>query len=540
MAFFLGSQVMQRFTRLFLALDQSHKTTVKVQALVDFFAAASAKDKLWCIALLAGKRPKKALRSSDIRAWTAEASGLPLWLFEETYHIVGDLAETVAKVLPPASRQEHRSLSQWMEFILSLRSLPREAQKPLVLEAWDSLDVWSRFVFNKLMMGAYRMGVSQKLTVRALAQHTGKAEAELAHRLMGNWDPQHISYQALILEKKRADDLSKPYPFFLAHQLDEGPEALGAESQWLAEYKWDGIRGQLIVREGQHFLWSRGEELITDRFPEFASLAGLLPSGTVIDGEILAFKHGQILPFQVLQTRIGRKNVGKKTLENAPAVLRAYDLLEWEGQDLRALPQAERRAKLEALLAPLKPQLPLQLSTLVAFTDWSDLHQLRQEARNQKSEGLMLKRKDAPYGVGRKKGDWWKWKVDPLTLDAVLIYAMRGHGRRANLYTDYTFAVWDGEALVPFTKAYSGLTDAEFREVDRFVKKNTLERFGPVRSVKPELVFEIAFEGIQSSSRHKSGVALRFPRMKRWRKDKPATEASSLVDLQAMLNAYAS
>ena len=347
------------------------------------------------------------------------------------------------------------------------------------------------------------------------------------------------SFEELILQEDGTGNLSRPYPFYLAYQLEDLAE-LGKPVDWIAERKWDGIRGQLIVRDGQYFLWSRGEELINDKFPEFQPVPGLIPDGTVIDGEILAFRNESILPFQNLQTRIGRKNISKKLLQEAPVVLRAYDMLEWQGKDIRQHSQAQRRQLLENMFYSLPENSVLQLSRTLDFRSWEELAEIRESSREYQCEGLMLKHKAGQYQVGRKKGDWWKWKVDPLTIDAVLIYAMRGHGRRANLYTDYTFAVWRGHELVPFTKAYSGLTDAEFRQVDHFVKRNTLERFGPVRSVKPELVFELAFEGIQKSSRHKSGVALRFPRMKRWRKDKPAAEANSHEDLLKMLQLYGS
>lgn len=531
---------MQAFTELFLSIDQTNKTTKKVEALTRFFEKASDVDKVWVIALLSGKRPKRAVRSVDLRAWTAELSGLPLWLFEETYHIVGDLAETIAKTLPPSHDPSDHSLSYWMDFILELRELELEARKEKVLWAWSKLDEWERFVFNKMMMGGFRMGVSQKLTLRGLAAYTGKDEAELAHRLMGKWDPQKTTFKNLILEKKAADDLSRPYPFYLAYQIEGEPEELGATKHWQAEPKWDGIRGQLIVRGGKFYLWSRGEELISEKFPEFQIAPELLPDGTVLDGELLAYRDGQTLGFQELQPRIGRKKLSKKILKEAPVILRAYDILEAEGEDLRERTQAERRKKLEGLFKRIPANELLQISPILEFQSWDDLRKIRENSRENGHEGIMLKRKDGHYRVGRKKGDWWKWKVDPLSIDAVLIYAMRGHGRRANLYTDYTFAVWDGDQLVPFTKAYSGLSDAEFREVDRFVKKNTLERFGPVRSVKPELVFEIAFEGIQASKRHKSGIALRFPRMKRWRKDKSAEEANRLSELKGLLQLYPS
>jgi len=529
---------MKQFAALFRRLDETNKTNTKVQALTYYFSLASPSDKIWTIALLSGKRPKRSVRSTDLKEWCAEIAELPYWLFEESYHIVGDLGETIAKLLPPPKAESDHSLTHWMDYIIKMGEMELADRKQKVLEAWNQLDEFERFVFNKLMMGGFRIGLSQKLMIRALSQHTGKGENELAHRIMGNWNPLEADFNSLIIEERKADDLSRPYPFYLAYQLDGEPEDIGEPSDWFAEYKWDGIRGQLIVRGDEHYLWSRGEELITDKFPEFDQVAELLPNGTVLDGEILPFKDGKILGFQELQTRVGRKNVSKKILEKAPVVIRVYDLLEWEGKDIRDKPQEERRKFLTELFQSLPPNPILQLSDLVEFKSWHELAEIRKTSREVSSEGIMLKNKKGTYQVGRKKGDWWKWKVDPLTIDAVLIYAMRGHGRRANLYTDYTFAVWKGEELVPFTKAYSGLTDKEFREVDRFVKQNTVDRFGPVRSVTPELVFEIAFEGIQKSSRHKSGVALRFPRMKRWRKDKPKNEANTLEDLHEILSQY--
>ena len=373
--------------------------------------------------------------------------------------------------------------------------------------------------------------------MKALANYLERDENVMAHRLMGNWDTETITFDELLREENAEDDASKPYPFYLAYQVEGEVSDLGNPTEWQAEWKWDGIRGQLIVRNDELFVWSRGEELVTDKYPEYAPLAYALPNGTVIDGEILAYANGQPLNFNVLQTRIGRKSVGKKLLAEAPVVIMAYDLLEYEGKDIRQKPLKERRKLLEKLVENC-PEDVLKISPTIAFSSWEELTQIRTTSRDQRAEGVMIKHKNSDYKVGRKRGDWWKWKVDPLTIDAVMIYAMRGHGRRANLYTDYTFAVWNDEELVPFTKAYSGLTDAEFRRVDAFVKKNTIDRFGPVRSVKPELVFEIAFEGIAASSRHKSGIALRFPRMKRWREDKPANEANSLDDLKELLKHY--
>lgn len=530
---------MRRFAELFLALDQTTKTNAKVAALAAYFETSPDDDKLWTIALLSGRRPRRAITATSLREWAADEAGIPLWLFEESYSIVGDLAETIALVLPDGTGGSNLSLSEWVAKIISLKDAPDDNRRDQIIAAWRQLSSTERFLFNKLITGGFRIGVSQKLMTRALSQATGIEEASLAHRIMGDWTPQTTDFDSLILSEDVNADLSKPYPFYLAHALDGAPSELGAPGDWYAEHKWDGIRGQLIIRGGNYFLWSRGEELISDRFPEFAAAPDFLPDGTVLDGEVLTWMDGRPLPFQTLQTRIGRKAVSKQMLEKAPVVLKAYDLLEWEGTDIREAPYTDRRAKLEALVGGLPEQVPVILSPTVPFKAWEELAKPRETARDIGSEGLMLKRKASPYLVGRKKGDWWKWKVDPLSVDAVMTYAQQGHGRRANLFTDFTFAVpnEDGE-LVTFAKAYSGLTDAEFKEITTWVRKNTLEKFGPVRRVPPVHVFEIHFEGIQQSSRHKSGIALRFPRMSRWRKDKPVEEINTLMDLRQMLDTH--
>ncbi len=531
---------MKRFAALFTALDQTTGTNAKVAALEGYFREAPDSDRLWTIALLSGRRPKRTVTTTKLREWAAEVAGLPQWLFEECYPIVGDLAETIALILPEPSGYKDTSLAEQIDGIRVLGDAEEGERKAHILRVWDSLPAVERFVFNKLITGGFRMGVSQKLMTRALSRATGIEEAELAHRLMGDWSPDTVSFKSLIIAPDPAAALSKPYPFYLAYQLDGEAAGLGTPADWAAEHKWDGIRGQFILRGGQHFLWSRGEELMTDRFPELAQLADFLPDGTVLDGEVLAwdFEAERPLGFNALQKRIGRKTVPKKLLAEAPAILRAYDILEGDGIDLRGRPFAERRAALDRVMGDVPATIPLRLSPLLEFATWDELAAHREVARGIGAEGVMLKRLDSPYRDGRRKGDWWKWKVDPLSVDAVMIYAQSGHGRRANLFTDFTFAVWKGNELVPFTKAYSGLTDAEFREITAWVRKNTLERYGPVRAVRPEHVFEIAFEGIQASSRHKSGIALRFPRMSRWRKDKPVAEANTLDDLREMLAVY--
>ncbi len=526
---------MKAFAALFAALDGTTKTGAKTAALTDYFRTAPEPDRVWTIAILSGRRPKRAVTSTELRIWAAEAAGIPLWLFEESYSVVGDLAETIALVLPPPTTTRDVTLTDTIKAIIALTGLPAPARQALVLATWGALAGDERFLFNKLLTGGFRMGIAQGLMTKALAAATGLEETTIAHRLMGNWDPARTDFADLIA----GDDGmgAKPYPFALASPLEADAATLGPVSDWIAEWKWDGIRGQLIHRAGAFAVWSRGEELITDRFPEFAALADFLPVGTVLDGEILAWRGDAPLPFAALQTRIGRKVVSKKALAEAPARFVAYDLLEADGVDLRDRPLSERRARLEGIIAAMPSGLALATSPRVEATDWADLARQRDTARDLLAEGLMLKRVSSPYFTGRRRGDWWKWKLDPYTIDAVMIYAQAGHGRRANLFTDFTFAVRDGNDLVPFAKAYSGLSDAEFAEITAWVGKHTLERFGPVRRVTPELIFELAFEGIQTSPRHKSGIALRFPRMLRWRRDKGVADIDTIDALRRLLTA---
>ncbi|MDX5428113.1 MAG: ATP-dependent DNA ligase [Bacteroidota bacterium] len=530
---------MELFAKLFRQLDQTNKTNAKIQALVEYFRLADPKDALWAIAVFSGKRPKRSVNTRELREWAAKEADLPLWMLEETYHIVGDLSETLANIIPNKGKERNdRGLADWITGLKKIRGASDPDRKEFILHAWRTLDPLERFAFNKLITGGLRVGISQKNLGKALAIHTGQPANIVALRLMGNWDPESVGWDELLLEDRRSDDLSVPYPFFLAHPIEKDPTDLGLPEDWYAEHKWDGIRGQLIIRGGELFLWSRGEELVTGQFPELTALKDVLPDGTVLDGEILVVRGDDIGSFADLQKRLGRKRVLAKWLETHPVRFRAYDILEIGTEDIRSLPLERRRRRLEDLLSGIESP-HIDLSPRLDWNTWEDLRKLRVDSRKVGSEGLMIKSRRAPYRQGRVKGDWWKWKVDPMVIDAVMIYAQRGHGRRANLYTDYTFAVWgeNGE-LVPFAKAYSGLTDEEIREVDRFVKNHTRDRFGPVRSVEPQLVFEIAFEGIRSSNRHKSGVALRFPRINRWRKDKPVGEANTLQDLLEIAKAY--
>ena len=530
---------LEMFSQLVTELSSSTKTNDKLQSLVDYFATAPHADKVWVIAIFSGRRPRRVVNSRLMRDWCSELTNYPSWLFDECYHTAGDLAETLALLLPETKKsdQVNGSLSYYLETFIFLEKQDESIRKQFILDSWDKMNRDERFVFNKLITGSFRIGVSQKTIVNALAKTVDLSASVIAHRISGNWDPVTTSFYDLLSESASVSDFSKPYPFYLSYALEEEPETLGNVDEWQAEWKWDGIRGQVIKRNNELFVWSRGEELMTDKFPEYFILKDLLPDGVVIDGEIIPAVDGNPLPFAVLQTRIGRKNIGKKQLQNAPICFFAYDLLEYNYEDWREKALTDRRVQLEKIISPIKND-SIQISQIISFESWEQLTELRKKSREMNSEGIMLKRKSSDYKVGRKRGDWWKWKIDPLTIDCVMVYAQKGSGRRSNLYTDYTFAVKDGDKLVTFTKAYSGLTDKEFAQVDNFVKRNSIEKFGPVRTVKPELVFEIAFEGIAASNRHKSGVALRFPRMSRWRKDKTVDEINTIEDLKAMLNTY--
>ncbi|SMO45685.1 DNA ligase-1 [Chryseobacterium rhizoplanae] len=525
---------MRHFADLINALETTNKTNAKIDAIIDYLERAPDEDKVWFIALFTGKRPKRNVNTNYMKEWALEITKLPYWLFQESYSSVGDLGETLSLILPPPRENIERTLSEWMNDIVGLKGKTDTEKKEFVLHSWNGLDYTERLIFNKLIGGSFRIGVSDKTLINALTKFSGQESSALMHSLMGKWLPDEVSFKELVDAENVNPDNSKPYPFCLAYPLEKKPDELGNSDEWLVEYKWDGIRGQIIRRNDEVFIWSRGEELVTEQFPEITEVVKAMKGNFVIDGEILAVKDGKVLNFNELQKRLNRKTLTKKMLSEIPIEVFAYDLLELENNDLREKPISTRRALLEELLLNESPQ-NIKISKSLDFEKWEELDLLRDNSREVNSEGLMLKQKNSPYHSGRKKGDWWKWKINPFTIDAVLIYAQKGSGRRSAYYTDYTFAVKNGDALVTIAKAYSGLTDKEIMEVSRFVTKNAIEKFGPVRTVKAELVFEIAFEGIGFSNRHKSGVALRFPRIVRWRKDKKVDEIDSLEEIKKLI-----
>jgi DNA ligase 1 len=542
---------MRDFAALYQALDASTRTHAKVATLVDFFRRAEPRDAAWVVWFLIGNKPKQAVKSTHLRQWAAAEAGIADWLFAESYDAVGDLAETIALLLPaPVAASDSTSLAEWVETrIVPLRNLSEDEQREHVLTYWQQLTASERFVFNKLITGGFRVGASQGLVHRALATVADVAVATIAHRLMGDWKPTGQGYLELLSPESAVATLpGQPFPFMLANPHDALQvadhasvesvlaESFGAIDDWIFEWKWDGIRGQLIRRAGATYLWSRGDAEISTTFPELMAAAARLPD-CVIDGEIVVLQDGKVAPFNVLQQRLNRKTVSRKMQDTLPVMMLVYDLLELAGEDYRGHPLAQRRSRLADVLYRIpwstSEVMRFDVSSRIRAPSWGTLARAQGDARLQGAEGLMLKRAQSTYQAGRVRGDWWKWKTAPMTLDAVLIYAQRGHGKRASLYTDYTFGLWQesagGRTLVPFAKAYSGLSDAEIREVDAFIRKNTLEQFGPVRTVRPALVFELAFEGIARSSRHKSGIAVRFPRMLRIRTDKKPEDADTVA-----------
>jgi len=531
---------MKDFSLLIQRLDQLTKTSEKVKVLSDYFKTAPQKDVVWAIAIWSHRRPKRPISTTLLREWAAELTGVDQWLFEDSYHIVGDLAETIALLTCKKEVTIHHSkesLSTIIEDLIALKTQSENQKKAYITTKWAELNYFGSFTFTKLLTGGFRIGISQKLMTKALESAFDIPSDEIAYRLMGKWNPTEVTLKKLLFDNDPEANQSRPYPFFLAYPVENTPEDLGDISQWSIEHKWDGIRAQLIKRNETFAIWSRGEELITEQFPELHSIKDQLKEDVVLDGEIIPIKEGLPDHFGTLQKRLNRKRITNSLLEEAPVVFRAYDLLEYQGKDFREQTYLERRNCLESI--PFSG--PLQLSKFKIFKNWQEVEDERLRSKQVKSEGLMLKQIDSTYGVGRKKGDWFKYKNDPLNCDAILTYVMRGHGRRSSLYTDFTFALWDRDPkdpeakLVTFAKAYSGLTDQEFKEINRWIRSNALEKFGPVRAVKPELVFEIAFEGVAPSSRHKSGYATRFPRIVRWRKDKKIDEANRLEDLKNLV-----
>lgn len=530
---------MKRFAQLIEHLDQTNSSKQKVALLCEYFTEADAADGIWACALFVGKKIKRPVKTSQLRDWTAELAGIPLWLMEECYDVVGDLAETTAKLIPHNKNVSSKPLHQWMELLKSLPLLHDDEKKTIITQTWVQMDAQTRFVFNKLITGGFRTGVSTKLLAQALAKYAGKEVTEITYALTGSWLPEDTSLNKLLLTTKETDS-SKPYPLCLAHALQAEDVPKLDLQHYFIEWKFDGIRAQIIKRNDTVYIWSRGEEIITHHFPEIQTMASNWPNGTVVDGEIVAWNSTEqkVDSFAKLQKRINTKKPSAKLCNSIPTHFIAYDLLEIKGLQLIQNPLHERKNQLQAFYHSINKHTSFSISSLLNADSSDSLIKLRAEARDCQTEGLMLKLKDSAYHFGRKTGIWWKWKLDPLSFDAVLTYAQKGHGIRANLFSDFTFGIWKDEQLITITKAYTGLTNKELSEINKFINKHTIERFGPVRSIEPTLVFEIGFDSLQVSPRHKAGIALRFPRILRWRKDKSPKDADTIEQIKKLLPAY--
>ncbi|MDG2450410.1 MAG: ATP-dependent DNA ligase [Saprospiraceae bacterium] len=529
---------MEDFTTLFFELDSTVSVDSKIFSINNYLNRSTHEDSIWAIALLLGKVPKRTATTLELRTWRCDVSDTPDWLFEESLKITGDISETIAILLPEPQKTLKISLSEVVSQILSLKNSNEQEKKAIVFDIWDTLNRDSRYLFNKILTGSLKEISSNKIIIKALAKHLNDPETIISHRLMTPWSPETVTFEKLLKTPDSSEALSKPIPFYLARSLTVNIDDLGNTNDWAVEYKWDGLRGQLIKRQGKVFLWTRNEELVTDRFPEFNLIKKSEKDNFVLDGEILGWKEDKSLPLSALQKRFKRKTLNKKLLSDIPVAFIAYDQLEHNGKDIRHLSYVERRKKLGILIASFSPNSTILFSDEIKFSSWTGLENIRSNARAIGAEGLMIKKINSAYGIGRENSDWWKWKSEPFNVDAVLLYATRDNSFRSKNFSSFTFAVKHNDRYVSITKASIGLSEEELIDISAFVKKNTIESFGPVKSLKPELVFELSFEGISKSTRHKSGLIIRLPKIERWRKDKHPHEVNTLSDLITMLEHY--
>ena len=537
---------MEAFATLFERLDQTTSTNEKVRIMAEFFRKQDAETCAWTLFFLSGQKPKQLVGSAKLRQWSQALVNYPDWMVEDCYAAVGDTAEMVSLMLAATGRTGESqptgalSLGEWMSHrLLPLANMDDDSRRRHIIGWWQQLQPKEIFILNKLLTGSLRIGVSETLVYRALAEVLALPQAVVASRLVGTWRPSGEFFTSLGLSADKTScgeqtESLLPLPFCLAAPLDRQPAELGDIGEWQCEWKWDGVRCQAVKAGTMLEIWSRGEERITNALPDLARALAKVPGDWIIDGEIVAGDWKRPGSFHALQKRLNRKNPSAALVAANPVSFLAYDLLHLNGEPWTHRPLTERRDGLQALLDP-PVTADIGLSPLLTPSSWAEVAALRSVARSHGAEGVMIKGRRTRYETGRKRGIWFKWKTDPLTIDAVLTAAQPGTGRRASLYTDYTFSLWKGQELIPVAKAYSGLNDAEVRELDGWIRKHTAERFGPVRAVEPLRVFELGFEGISRSDRHKSGFAVRFPRILRERTDKTPDDADTISSLQQLL-----
>ena len=538
---------MRNFATLFKELDETAQADLKIEALINYFKKVPPEDLAWTVSLLLGRKIKQVISVKRLRKWSVELTQIPDWLLAECLNNVGDLAETISLILPFEGNSENIPLHVWIEqCIFPLKDQQEEIQKEKIVSFWHQLNSVERFLFNKLVTGSFHVDIPPKLIIKALSSFCSLNEKYISQRLIGNWVPTAGFFNFLCTSNVSDTMANIPYPFNPVVQLDLKVEDLGNINQWLFEWKWNGIRSQIIKRENKVFIWSHDEDLLNDSFPELYELGSILPDGTVIEGIIIPIRDNILLPSAELKKRIAKRYPVKKILSDIPVSFVAFDLLEFDKEDIRNKSLNQRRNLLKEILNDITDKRII-LSGVVECNSWKDLKIARSEAGKKSVDGLMLKRLYSPYSIGSETivsamqsgiltTNWYKWKNDPLTINAILLYARLEQGSTSPLFKEYTFALWHDGKLIPFAKTSSGLTDEEIIQVDSFIRKNTLGKFGPVRTVKPELVFKLEFDGIQKSSRNKSGIVVLSPHITRWHHYKKIEEAGSLNSLTILLN----
>jgi len=525
---------LNHFASLFFHLDQKRSDAEKILAIAEFFKQADDHERIWSLALLTGQLRKRYCKTSLLKSWACEVSEIPDWLFEESYRVVGDQMETISKILAGETRSnQDTSLKEWTDCLRTFSSISEEEKKERITSLWQKMSTDECLVFTKIITGTFRSNLSKELLIKGIADAFNLDTIVITHRLGSNWDPINTRFHQFILSGNGDDLLSRPYPFFMANDLSS-PLQLGDPAEWQAAWKWDGIRCQLVKRKGKVFLWNEAGELITDKFPELVTAAATLPDDIVLEGDVLLFHKKNILTQQAVQNRISRKSPQKKQLDEASAVFIANDLLEFENTDYRNEPYRIRQNQLKCILE-ISQNSSFIFSDSIPFSSWSDLELVRSDSGKLKVQGLDLKKISSKYAEGQTTEDFWFWKQKLLKIDGVLLYYQKSGLVGTDLTDVYTIAVWSGENLVPVAKVNSLQDEAIAFKVNAFIKNNTLEKFGPVRTVKPELVFEISFEGIQPSLRHKSGILLQNPFISSFKENTDTKHAHTLADLKNLL-----
>lgn len=524
---------MKAFAELIFNLRKWDTENNQIRYIKEYFSISDDRDCIWAIYILLGKKIKNEFRSKQqLKKWACEYAEIPDWLFDESYSFTGDLTETISLILPGKEADSGRTLTEWMHYMESFCKSDDQGNKKKVVDAWKELDHTETYVFNKLIPGNFKSGVDEKVIIKALSKFLNIESNVISNRIKSNWHPDLISFYELFSKFNPDDIISKPYPFIPEEVFESEPGVLGSAADWLAEQKFKGIRCQLIFRKGKIFLWTDNGELINDKFPEFEFIKKYLPDDSVFTGSIICINNGMKSQHNYLQARLRRKNISSKSLKESPVIFMMNDLLEYEGTDMRNKFLIERKELIKCNKFMISKNNLIKYSENIKFENWEELRTIRRKSSDTISGGIILKKKNSLF-LSDINEKYLICKPEPLSADAVLMYALKGE--RTDLFSEFTLGVWDKGKLVSIAKINSGLSEEEIREVSEFVNNNTLEKFGPVRTVRPELVFNISFESISFSVRHKSGVVLQSPEISKWIRGKNIFDASSLENLKKFI-----